>query len=80
MAFHNEIALQEQWPAVRKAQWLRLVDVFLFAPGMIWFASLDRPLTKNEKILVMFFAMNTIAFNAANYFKNRETMRKMGVL
>lgn len=80
MAFHNEPALQEDWPAVRKAQWLRVVDVFLFAPAMIWFASLNRPLTKNEKILVLFFAMNTIIFNSVNYLKNQETMKRLGVL
>lgn len=53
-----------------KSQTVRLIDVFLLGPAMIFAA---RKLTGYEKVFMLSMGIGTILFNAVNY----ETVKKI---
>ena len=55
----------------RKSQEVRLADVFLIGPFMVWVALRGR-LTDLERLIMGFLGAATIAYNLYNYRRNTE--------
>lgn len=48
-----------------KTQLVRLADVFIYGPLLIWISTRTR--TKWERIVLLFMGMTTITYNLRNY-------------
>ena len=53
-----------------KSQEIRLVDVFLVGPFMIWFGIVAVAMPMWSRILMILFGVATICYNARNYLIN----------
>ena len=52
----------------QKTQWVRLVDVFVYGPYLIYLSVHDDYLfSYNEKIFLLFFGASTVTYNARNF-------------
>jgi len=62
---------------MEKVQGVRLFDVFLLGPAMIY-AGNKRTLTPNLSTLFMLAGIGTIIFNGANYVKIEQLKKSLG--
>jgi hypothetical protein len=56
---------------VSKAQWVRLADVWVFGPAMIW-AGLEQPIPRVLRWGLVALGAGTIVYNARNYYQTRR--------
>lgn len=58
-------------PGSEKAQYVRLVDVLLYGPFLVYLSS-KRTYTfsDTEKVFLLFLGVTTITYNLRNYIKN----------
>lgn len=56
----------------QKSQRVRLYDMFLLGPFLVYIAMKKGALTDWEKFGIGFIAITTILYNGRNYLKNRE--------
>lgn len=56
---------------MQSSQWVRLFDVFIFAPILIAFAFIAKP-KKWMKVTVIILAVFTIIYNAFYYIKYKK--------
>lgn len=59
-----------------KAQGVRLADVYLIGPLMIWGGARAIPANPIPGVLLTLFGLGTIVYNGVNY---RQVKRRMGV-
>lgn len=57
--------------AKNKTQLIRIVDVVLIGPVMIYAATRKSSLSENTKLLLLGFGVATILYNGNNYLKNK---------
>ena len=50
-----------------KAQTVRLGDVFILGPTMIWLGLKKKPLSEGEKLFLITTGIGTVIYNYANY-------------
>ena len=56
----------------QKTQYVRLVDIFIYGPYLIYLSSQDNyEFSIYEKIFLLFLGATTITYNARNYLKLR---------
>jgi cbb3-type cytochrome oxidase subunit 3 len=54
----------------QKTQWVRLIDIFVYGPYLIYLSTNDSyTFSEYEKLFLVFFGATTIAYNARNYLK-----------
>ena len=53
-----------------KSQGIRLVDVFLLGPFMIWFGIMAEAMPTWSRVLMVLFGVATIYYNGRNYLMN----------
>ena len=57
----------------QKTQWVRLVDVFIYGPYLIYLSMQDDyTFSYYEKIFLLFFGASTITYNARNYIGHKS--------
>jgi hypothetical protein len=56
-----------------KAQWVRLVDVFLYGPYLVYLSAQvgGYVFSEGEKVFLLFLGATTISYNARNYLSLR---------
>jgi hypothetical protein len=55
-----------------KTQWVRLVDIFVYGPYLIYLSTKDDyTFSEYEKLFLLFLGATTITYNARNYKGNR---------
>ena len=59
-----------------KSQEIRLVDVFLLGPFMIWFGVASEGVPEWAGIFMIVFGVFTIVYNARNYLINVGILRQ----
>lgn len=64
-------ALDYSYPI--KAQWVRILDVFLFGPVMIYGAYAGRDLTPAVRIALALIGAGTIVYNGYNYWRIEQS-------
>lgn len=53
-----------------KTQWVRLIDIFVYGPYLIYLSIHNTYLFSSyEKLFLLFFGATTITYNARNYLK-----------
>jgi hypothetical protein len=57
---------------IGKTQNIRLADVFLLAPFMIYFGLKARGVSKTEKSIMIVAGVGTAIYNLNNYLKQKE--------
>lgn len=62
---------------MEKAQGVRLFDVFLLGPAMVYAGS-KRKLTPNLSALFLLAGIGTVVFNGANYIKIEQLKKSLG--
>lgn len=62
-------------PEVGKSQLLRMIDVFLLGPGMIY-VGITGKIPSWLRTVAVWGGIGTIAFNWANFKRLRESLRK----
>lgn len=51
-----------------KGQWVRLIDIFLYGPFLIYLSTKDTyTFSSNEKLFLLFFGATTISYNLRNF-------------
>jgi hypothetical protein len=68
---HTEIAPTSP-QELSKSQTIRLVDVFLIAPFLVFIGLKKGLLSKTEKYIVILIGVATLYYNGKNYLKNRQ--------
>jgi len=63
-----------------KTQFVRLIDVFVMGPLLFALSQQKGELSQNERDLLAFFGVATIAYNMANYLIQLQTDRASGEL
>lgn len=58
--------------ALMKPQFVRLLDVTIAGPFMLWLASHPRALTRNERLLLGILGAATVAYNLTRYFQEQN--------
>lgn len=53
---------------VRKSQFVRILDIILYGPFMVYAATTTK-LTKNERIALSLLGFSTIVYNGNNFVK-----------
>lgn len=61
-----------------KAQDVRLLDVFVFGPMMIWAAYTPR-MTGTERLALAIIGAGTILYNGLNYLEIQKQRRNYGI-
>lgn len=57
-----------------KAQWVRLVDVFVYGPFLIYIGlHPNHVLSLLERVFLVFIGATTVTYNLRNYLGSRET-------
>ena len=69
MSLHTETNLSTQ-EEISKSQNIRLIDVFIIAPFLIYVAYRNKSLTDWEKIGLYIIGIATLYYNGKNYLKN----------
>jgi len=54
-----------------KAQSIRLFDVFVLGPWLIWLSAKTK-MTDNERVLLVLTGVSTIVYNGANYLEQAK--------
>lgn len=56
-----------------KAQWVRLVDVFLYGPYLVYLSARvgGYVFSEGEKMFLLFLGATTVSYNARNYLSLR---------
>lgn len=62
-------------PYSLKSQEVRLLDIFIFAPFMLYSASLIPAEYRAARTLLAFFGGSTLSYNWINYLKAQESQR-----
>ena len=57
----------EKKKKISKSQKIRLVDVFLLGPFMVWFGVKAQGISDLAKIIMVFSGIATIVYNGRNY-------------
>jgi len=57
---------------VRKSQSVRLLDIFVLGPAMIYLATRARPLSAQERTLLLVTGVGTVAYNWSNWNETRK--------
>ena len=57
---------------VQKTQEVRLFDVFIIGPFLMYMGMKSGKMTSNEQIILALFGLGTILYNGKNYFEQRE--------
>lgn len=56
----------------QKTKWVRLVDIFVYGPYLIYLSTKDDyTFSEYEKLFLLFLGATTITYNARNYKGNR---------
>ena len=71
MSAHTEITPTSP-QELSKSQTIRLVDVFLIAPFLVFIGLKKGLLSKTEKYIVILIGVATLYYNGKNYLKNRQ--------
>jgi len=58
-----------------KTQFIRLIDVFVLAPFMIWFAIKSKGVSDIAKIMLVVAGILTITYNGKNYLINEGVIK-----
>lgn len=61
---------------VSKSQKVRLVDVFLLGPFMIWFGAVTTGVSNIFKIIMIILGIATIIYNGWNYLVNEGIIKR----
>ena len=61
---------------VSKSQLVRLIDVFLLGPFMIWFGVIATGVSNIFKAIMIFFGIATVIYNGWNYLVNEGVINK----
>jgi uncharacterized membrane protein len=61
---------------VSKSQEVRLVDVFLLGPFMIWFGAAATGVASIFKIIMIVSGIATIVYNGFNYLVNKGIIKR----
>jgi len=61
---------------VSKSQLVRLIDVFLLGPFMIWFGIIATGVSVTLKVIMVILGIATIIYNGWNYLINEKIMKK----
>lgn len=61
--------------AVSKTQKIRLVDVFLLGPFMIWFGTVAGAMPTWARVVMVLFGIATIYYNGKNYLINAGAIK-----
>jgi len=59
---------------IGKTQSIRLADVFLLAPFMIYFGLKAKGVSKTEKSIMIVAGVGTALYNLNNYLKQKEAV------
>jgi len=59
---------------IGKTQSIRLADIFLLAPFMIYFGLKAKGVSKTEKSIMIVAGVGTALYNLNNYLKQREAV------
>jgi len=57
---------------ISKTQNIRLVDIFILAPFMIYFGLKAKGVSKTEKALMLVSGIGTALYNGNNYLKQKS--------
>jgi len=57
-----------------KPQFVRLLDVTIAGPFMLWLASHPRALTRNERLLLGILGVATVGYNLMRYFQAQRAV------
>lgn len=68
--------LLKHFQAMEKAQGVRLIDVFLLGPAMIYAGA--RLKNRNMALLLAVSGVGTILFNGANYVRIEQLKKELG--
>ena len=54
-----------------KTQWVRLIDVLLYGPYLVYLSAQEGPYEFSilEKVFLLFLGATTVSYNARNYLK-----------
>ena len=61
---------------VSKSQPVRLVDVFLLGPFMIWFGLIATGVSVTFKVIMVISGIATVIYNGRNYLVNKGVIKK----
>ena len=61
---------------VEKAQWMRMVDIFLLGPGLILMGATKTRLDRGSRFILMVTGGLTIAYNLNNFLMQRKFIEK----
>lgn len=61
---------------VSKSQLVRLIDVFLLGPFMIWFGIIATGVSVTLKVIMVILGIATIIYNGWNYLVNKGVIDK----
>ncbi len=59
-----------------KAQAVRLADVFVLGPFMIWFSTRARDVPDAARIGMVAAGLGTILYNGSNYLKTQKELKE----
>ncbi len=60
---------------VRKSQSVRVFDVLVLGPAMIYLGTRNRPLTVQERTILLLAGFGTVLYNANNWNETRKANR-----
>ena len=61
---------------VSKSQPVRLVDIFLLGPFMIWFGLIATGVSVTFKVIMVISGIATVIYNGRNYLVNEGVIKK----
>jgi len=61
---------------VSKSQLVRLIDIFLLGPFMIWFGVIAIGISVTFKMIMVLFGIATVIYNGWNYLVNEGIIDK----
>jgi len=60
-----------------KAQWVRVADVFVIGPLMVWGGLVARRRSALGGLALAACGVATVAYNARNYYRTRQVTRRL---
>jgi hypothetical protein len=62
-----------------KTQWIRLFDVFILGPCMMYSGMTNKKLSRNLRALIFLSGTGTVVYNGWNFYRQWAINKKFGV-
>lgn len=64
---------------IGKTQWIRLFDILILGPSMIYAGIMDKKMSKKLRALIFISGTGTIIYNGINFIRQSSINKKYGL-